>query len=80
MYTPTPRLVQGRFVMYKREKKYNILSSQLRAQADQMPGPPREGQLISTMNCNDVYALSKHAPMNRATPMMSSCHMKRVMA
>ena len=24
-----------------------------------------------------MYTLSKHASMNRATPMMSSCHMKR---
>ena len=65
--------------MYKRGKDQYTFSSRLRAQAAQMPGPLREGQLIGTMKCNDssdVYALSKHTSMNRATPMMSCCHMK----
>ena len=53
------------------KKNHYIFSSQLRA--DQMPGPPREGQLMCTL-------FSKHASINRATPMMSSCHMKRIMA
>ena len=38
--------------------------------------------LVSHGRAADVYTLSKHASMNRATPMMSSsgCHMKRIMA
>ena len=31
----------------KKKKNHNIFSSQLRA--DQMPGPPREGQLMCTL-------------------------------
>ena len=49
------------------KKNQFIFSSQLRA--DQMPGSPREGQLMCTLFLG-----------TRATLMMSSFHMKRIMA
>ena len=36
------------------KKNHNIFSSQLRA--DQMPGPPREGQLMCTLFLSEVVA------------------------
>ena len=45
----------------KKKKNHYIFSSQPRA--DQMPCPPWGGPA-------DVYTLSKHASINRATPMM----------
>ena len=54
----------------RKKKTHHIFSRQLKA--DQMPGPPREGQLILTF----FYAHLK----TRATSRISSWRMKRIMA
>ena len=51
--------VENHDCMKKKKKNHYILSGQLRA--DQMPGPPREGQLVWTL----MNILSKHASMFR---------------